>query len=138
MIPTTLLEAYKATCYEIIHPKVAIFIGQENEVLQTFLKENEITNWCFITAWNPFSNTLSTEENSVLNESLRLDLKDYKILEAQGKDTIGNWPPEPSFFVANISEYQAIALGKKYQQNAIVYGTINEPAKLITLVPVAL
>lgn len=137
MITTTLLEAYKATCYEIIDPKVAIFIGQENEALQTFLKENEITNWCFITAWNPFSNALPTEENSALNESLRLDLKDYKILEAQGKDTIGNWPPEPSFFVANISEDQAIALGKKYQQNAIVYGTINETARIITLVPIA-
>lgn len=137
MITTTLLEAYKATCYEIIQPKIAIFIGQENETLQIFLKENEFINWCFITAWNPYSNALSLEENSALNESLRLDLKDYKILEAQGKDTIGNWPPEPSFFVANISEDQAIALGKKYQQNAIVYGTINETARLITLVPIA-
>ena len=137
MITTKLLEAYKATCYEIIQPKIAIYIEKENEALQTFLKENEIINWCFITAWNPYSNALSQEENSSLNESLRLDLKDYKILEAQGKDTIGNWPPEPSFFVANISEDQAIALGKKYQQNAIVYGTINETARLITLVPKA-
>ena len=137
MITTKLLEAYKATCYEIIQPKIAIYIGKENEALQTFLKENEIINWCFLTAWNPYSNALSQEENSALNESLRLDLKDYKILEAQGKDTIGNWPPELSFFVANISEAQAIALGKKYQQNAIVYGTINETPRLITLVPIA-
>ena len=41
MITTTLLEAYKATCYEIIQPKIAIFIGQENETLQIFLKEND-------------------------------------------------------------------------------------------------
>ena len=45
MIPTTLLEAYKATCYEIIQPNIEIFIGQENEALQTFLKENGVKSY---------------------------------------------------------------------------------------------
>ena len=136
MISTNLFEAYKATCYEIIDPKIEIFIGQENEALQTFLKVNHFENWCFITAWNPFSNALTTEQNIALNHSLSLDLIDFKLFQAQGKDTIGSWPPEPSFFVANITEDEAIALGKKYQQNAIIYGTIHETAKLITLVEV--
>lgn len=136
MISTTLLEAYKATCFEIIQAKIEIYIGKENKAFETFLIENEITNWCFITAWNPFSNALTNKQNIALNKSLSLDLKDYKLFQAQGKDTIGSWPPEPSFFVANIIEDQAIALGKKYQQNAIVYGTIHETARLITLVEV--
>jgi hypothetical protein len=67
---------------------------------------------------------------------LKNDLKPYKIYSAQGKDSIGNWPPELSFFVANIDENDAIALGKKYQQNAFVYGILNDKAKLITLVPI--
>ena len=136
MISTTLLEAYKATCYEILNPKIEIFIGQENEELQTFLKENEIKSWCFITAWNPYSRALSKDENEELNSQLKNDLKPYKIYSAQGKDSIGNWPPELSFFVANIDENDAIALGKKYQQNAFVYGILNEKVKLITLVPI--
>ena len=136
MISTTLLEAYKATCYEILNPKIKIFIGQENEELQTFLKENEIKSWCFITAWNPYSKGLSKDENEELNIKLKNDLKPYKIYAAHGKDSIGNWPPEASFFVANIDENDAIALGKKYQQNAFVYGILNEKAKLITLVPI--
>lgn len=136
MISNTLLEAYKATCFEIIQAKIEIYIGKENKAFETFLIENEITNWCFITAWNPFSNALTNKQNIALNKSLSLDLKDYKLFQAQGKDTIGSWPPEPSFFVANIIEDQAIALGKKYQQNAIVYGTIHETARLITLVEV--
>ncbi len=59
MIPTTLLEAYKATCYEILSPKIEIYIDQENATLQTFLKANQFTSWCFITAWNPYSKLLT-------------------------------------------------------------------------------
>ena len=134
MIPTTLLEAYKATCYEIIDPKVAIYIGQENEVLQTFLKENEITNWCFITAWNPFSKALSLQENKELNMFLEADLDGYSIFPGEGKDTIADWPPEISFFVGNITREQAIVLGEKYEQNGIVFGMVDELPELIVLV----
>jgi hypothetical protein len=134
MITTELLEAYKATCYEIINPKIQIYIDIENEVLFNFLKENYISSWCFITAWNPYSKELSNDENIHLNNRLEKELKDYKIYAAQGQGTTGDWPPESSFFVVDISEGDAMALGKKYKQNAIVYGNNDGKAKLITLV----
>jgi hypothetical protein len=136
MITPELLEAYKATCYEIINPKIEIFIDKENKALFNFLSENTISSWCFITAWNPYSKELSMNENMDLNNQLEKELKDYKIYAAQGKGTIGDWPPEPSFFVTNITEVDAIALGKKYKQNAIVYGNYDGHAKLITLVAI--
>jgi hypothetical protein len=134
MITTELLEAYKATCYEIINPKIQIFIDIENEALFNFLKENYISSWCFITAWNPYSKELSNDENIHLNYRLEKELKDYKIYDAQGQGTTVDWPPEPSFFVVDISEGDAMSLGKKYKQNAIVYGKNDGKAKLITLV----
>jgi hypothetical protein len=137
MISKELLEGYQATCYSILNPNIDIYLGKENEVLRSFLKEQSFDSWCFITAWNPFSKALSLEENIALNKKLENDLSIYTIFPAAGKDTLGDWPPEPSLFVANITEDQAIALGKKYQQNAILYGTFNEPARLITLVPLA-
>jgi hypothetical protein len=136
MINSALLEAYQTTLYEVFEPKITITIANENQELQKFLKENNYSQWCFITAWNPYSMLLSQEENTNLNRLLELDLKDFPIYAGQGKDAKGEWPPEDSYFVANISEQQAIALGTKYNQNAIVFGTLNEKAKLLLLQPV--
>ena len=134
MISKELLLGYEATCYSILNPKIDIYLGKENEALQSFLKEHDFTSWCFITAWNPFSKTLSLKENQRLNSLLEQDLNSYALFAAEGKDTIGNWPPEISFFVGNISREDSIFLGKKYEQNAIVFGVIDEIAELILLV----
>ncbi len=134
MISKELLLGYEATCYSILNPKIDIYLTKENEALQSFLKEHHFNSWGFITAWNPFSNALSLENNQRLNSLLEQDLTNYVVFPAEGKDTIGNWPPEISFFVAGITKEEAIDLGKKYKQNAIVYGEINSPAELILLV----
>jgi Protein of unknown function (DUF3293) len=136
MISKELLAGYQATCYTILNPKIDIYLGKENEALQSFLKDQNFDSWCFITAWNPFSNALTLPENKALNAKLEADLINYVVFPAEGKDTLGDWPPEISFFVANITEEDAVALGKKYQQNAIVYGRNNETARLITLVSI--
>ena len=134
MISKELLEGYQATCYSILNPNIDIYLSKENEVLQSFLKEQHFDSWCFITACNPFSKALSLEENNALNKKLEADLSIYTIFPAAGKDTLGDWPPEISFFVGNISKKQALFLGKKYEQNAIVFGDIITLATLILLV----
>jgi hypothetical protein len=134
MISKELLLGYEATCYSILNPKIDIYLTKENEALQSFLTEHHFNSWCFITAWNPFSNALSLEENQRLNSLLEQDLTNYAVFPAEGKDTIGNWPPEISFFVGGISKEEAIDLGKKYEQNAIVYGEIAALPELIILV----
>lgn len=136
MITTSLFEAYMATCYEIINPKIEIFINDENEKLQLFLKEHHIKSWCFITAWNPYSTVLTEEENIALNLLLKEDLNQHPVYLGQGKDAQGIWPSEASFFVGNITLNKAKELGIKYRQNAIVFGEINQKAQLITLVAV--
>lgn len=132
MITKELVQAYKATCYSILNPKIEIYLGNENEALQSFLREESFVSWCFITAWNPFSKELSLEENTALNKKLESDLIHYTIFPAIGKDTLGEWPPEISFFVGNISKEKSLFLGKKYEQNAIVYG--EEMPELLILI----
>ncbi len=134
MISKELLVGYQATCYSILNPKIDIYLDRENVVFQSFLKDQHIESWCFITAWNPFSKALTLDENISLNKELEADLKNYTVFPAEGKDTLGNWPPEISFFVANISKEQANFLGKKYEQNAIVYGEVKKMSELIILV----
>ena len=134
MITKELIQAYKATCYSILNPKIDIYLEKENEALQSFLKEESFDSWCFITAWNPFSNALSAEENKALNKKLEADLIKYDVFPGAGKDTLGKWSPEISFFVGNISKEQAMFLGKKYEQNAIVFGDAQKKADLVILV----
>ena len=134
MISKELLLGYEATCYSVVNPKIDIYLKKVNAELNSFLKEHNFTSWCFITAWNPFSIALSLEKNNELNALLEADLKEYNIYPAEGKDTLGDWPPEISFFVGNISREQAIFLGEKYEQNAIVFGTVDELPELIILV----
>ena len=134
MISKELLFGYEATCYSIVNPKIDIYLKKENTELNFLLKTNKFNSWCFITAWNPFSKALSLEQNKELNLLLEADLDGYIIFPGEGKDTIGDWPPEISFFVGNITREQAIFLGKKYKQNAIVFGAVAELPELIVLV----
>ena len=134
MISKELLLGYEATCYSVVNPKIDIYLKKVNAELNSFLKEHNFTSWCFITAWNPFSKALTLDKNNELNALLEADLKEYNIYPAEGKDTLGDWPPEISFFVGNISREQAIFLGEKYEQNAIVFGTVDELPELIILV----
>ena len=134
MISKELLFGYEATCYSIVNPKIDIYLKKENTELNFLLKTNKFNSWCFITAWNPFSKALSLEKNKELNLLLEADLDGYIIFPGEGKDTIGDWPPEISFFVGNITREQAIFLGKKYKQNAIVFGAVAELPELIVLV----
>jgi hypothetical protein len=136
MISKELLMAYQATCYSIINPKIDVYLNEENEEFNRFLKIHQFTSWCFITAWNPFSKALSLKENNALNAQLEADLKEHSIFPALGKDTIGDWPPEISFFVGNIAMEEAMILGNKYSQNAIVFGSLGQKAALITLEPI--
>lgn len=134
MITKELIQAYKATCYSILNPKIDIYLEKENEALQSFLKEESFDSWCFITAWNPFSKALSLEDNTARNKLLEKDLSAYHVFSAEGKDALGNWPSEISFFVGNITKEQAVLLGKKYEQNAIVFGEAQKKADLVILV----
>ena len=134
MITKELLQAYEATCYSILAPEIDIYLTNENSDLQQFLIKHKFTTWCFITAWNPYSKALSLEDNIARNKLLEKDLSAHHVFSAEGKDASGIWPPEISFFVGNITKEQAVLLGKKYEQNAIVYGEVQKNADLVILI----
>jgi hypothetical protein len=134
MLSSDLLNGYLATCYQIHDPAIDIYISKENSALNSFLIQNNYFSWCFITAWNPYSVEQPNETNNTLNALLKADLSDFMLYDGQGKDTLGDWPPELSFFVANISKEKTKELASKYKQNAVVFGELNKPAELLVLV----
>ncbi|MFK7932107.1 MAG: DUF3293 domain-containing protein [Saprospiraceae bacterium] len=87
-----------------------------------------------MTAWNPQSQPLPHVENKNRNQQLAADLANYTTFPAAGVPAAGeNWQSEISFFVLNISRENAITLGRKYDQLAIVFGEVEQEPELIFL-----
>jgi hypothetical protein len=89
-------------------------------------------SWALITASNPYSQILAELENQQRHQKLKEHLQElqYPWLEALGRDQTGTWTPEPSFWILGIERSQAIAIGRQFEQNAIVYGELHQPAEL--------
>lgn len=128
------IKAYTATDFQV-YPSakkvVSIRVNQKNKVLDQFLEA--ANTWAFITAWNPKSEALSPIENKQRNELLVEEVKKRSFIyfPGAGVPDDDNWSPEDSFLIVDISKEAAIALGKKYRQNAIVFGEVGGVAELV-------
>lgn len=126
-----LINAYRNTSYNVFEPKISIRIGETNPVLDALLREYDCTEWAYITAYNPFSEVLSEEENMERHKQLKATLKEYALFEGEGVGTDPSWKPERSLLILGISEGDAEKLGEKFQQNAIVVGELQEAPRLL-------
>jgi hypothetical protein len=120
-----LINAYLETNYVVFvnESEVVIKIGEQlPKTLIDLLSNIESKSWAFITAWNPSSQLTTDEINLQQNSQLFDEMSiNYLILEGIGKSKDGNWS-EASYFVVGISRSEASEVGKKYRQNAILYG----------------
>ena len=126
-----LVEAYKETDFNIYEPRITINVGKVNQELDQLLKTHNCIDWAYITAWNPYSELTDHSINEENNNRLRNDLNKYKLYEGEGVGSDKSWEPEKSFLILGIPLDEAILIGKKYRQNAIVVGKLNEPPQLI-------
>ena len=76
-------------------------------------------SFAHMTAENPANKTMSAKENAVRNKELEAELeaRGYEAVKIGGK--YGR--PEKSFFVPEISEADAIEIGKKYGQESVAH-----------------
>lgn len=112
---------------------VSIRVGERSELLGRLLGQAGTTTWCFITAWNPASVELTERENRVRNRRLRASLGAVakQVFAGMGLPAEGAWTPEESFLALGVTRAQAIALGREYGQNAVVWGEQEKPAALL-------
>ncbi len=126
----SLIDSYLKTRYLVFNPSLSIFAESFNPMLDLFLKEQGRTEWAYLTAANPGSKIISVVENQKRNQELRLELKAFPVFEGEGRGEDSFWNPEFSFLVLGISEKNALSLGKKFQQNAILVGKMDQRSKL--------
>ena len=124
-IPDELVAAYRAAEYRVTSDDQAFVlqIGQRSDELARKFELIGKAGATFITAENPFSQAASAEENATNHASLYQDLASTGavIMEGAGQGEDPAWPAEASYLAIGISCEQACELGRKYQQNAIVW-----------------
>jgi hypothetical protein len=126
-----LIEAYKETDFNIYEPQITINVGKVNQELDQLLTTHNCIDWAYITAWNPYSEITDAKLNEQNNNQLRNDLIGYTVFDGEGVGSDPSWEPEKSFLILGISLDDAVLIGKKYRQNAIVAGEVNEAPQLI-------
>lgn len=84
-----------------------------------FHAEWEVTNYAVITAWNPYSNLRSKEENCISNHKLEQQLNHVKYVPVTVGDQTFEWFEES--YAAELTPQAAIDLANQFQQNAIYY-----------------
>ena len=131
MIP--LIAAYKKTRYHVFNTGITICIDENNVLLDALLSKQDAKSWAYITAYNPFSQTLTDATNDARHLQLLHSVAAFSSFEGEGKGANESWPPEKSLLILGISKEQAIAIGNEYEQNAIVYGEAGQAAQLLLL-----
>ena len=117
-----LIDSYLKTSFEVagkftLRPRI-----KSDEIEKLFLQGNHQSASC-ITAFNPASRVCSDAENLSSHEKLIQEIESMKIQFASmiGHCTHGQWKSEKGLFLLGVSLDQAKQVGRKFNQNAIVF-----------------
>ncbi len=110
-----------------------IRIGELNPSLDAWLAGLEASSGVFVSAANPASRPLPDDENEVRHAFLCREMKelDYPIFQGAAVADAGDWPVEVGLLVLQVSEARARALGRDYDQNAVVWVALGEAPRLL-------
>lgn len=135
-IDPLMLSAYKETEYRVfgVLPFV-LRIGEHSASLAKLYAQTRTDCGAFITACNPFSRVVDDIVNANQQKRLANEFQQRSLIffDGIGAHPSGGWPDEPSFFVLGLPLETAKTLGKKYQQNAIVWSGADAIPELILL-----
>lgn len=135
-ISALIIKAYLETDYCVFNESEFVLrIGIANESLAKLYKRHKTNCGVFVTAFNPFSNHVGKATNTARQNELAKELnwRNLTFFDGIGKHPSGEWAAEPSYFVLGLSLEAAKALGKKYDQNAVVWCGSDAIPKLVLL-----
>ena len=115
-----LREAYESTAYRVDEgPRggFVIRVGERSADADALLAIAGATDWAFITACNPRSVALSTEENAARMARLARLVRDRGLAHYRGAGVgvDASWTPEPSLLVLGLAEHEAVALARAFE-----------------------
>ena len=136
MIPEPLVVAYQAAHYVVFgEPAIVLKVHEPNAHLDALLEAKRAGCAAFVSAANPHGLRRRLVENVVAFHALRNVVRKsrYLCFEGEGRDPKGVWRPEGSVLVLDIPREEAEALGRRFEQNAIVYVEKGGAPELVLL-----
>jgi hypothetical protein len=124
-IPVDKIEAYLDTHYRVgVGPDTFVLrVGQQSSALA--LRYAAIGSDCalFITAFNPLGQKQQDAANEAAHARLGEQLRatSSHVIEGEGADADGNWPPEKSYLAIGIGVDTARELGSRFRQDAVIW-----------------
>ncbi len=123
-IDRNMVQAYLETDYRVdADPPLTLKIGLAHPGLAALHQEHQVQTSAFITAWNPFSRKHPKADNNARQAGFKADLDalEWVSVAGIGQHPSNEWEGEPSLLVLGISRQQAMDLGDRLEQNAIVW-----------------
>ena len=101
--------------------------------MRCWLETAGAARFAILTAHNPGSEDVESEENLLRQAQLECALLElgYEPYAGENVADDDSWPAEESCFVPGISVAEALALGERYGQNAIICGGADGKAELV-------
>lgn len=136
-INSTLDSEYHATTYRVYGPlgttPIDLHAGETSARLDELLEDCALEHWAFITAWNPASRSLPADVNNTRHTELLqlVRARSWRFYAGSGIPSNSDWDPERSVLVLGISRDEAVNLGKRFGQNAVLAGQRGGKAQIV-------
>jgi hypothetical protein len=133
--------AYERAVYGVFaSPGIEFRIGQPSDVLDAMMAINHVRSAAFVSSANVRGVATPENERRLAEFLLRSQVDSleaspkYRIYHGEGRDPEGKWTAEPSVLIMGIPRGEAEALGRRLEQNAIVWIEKGKPPELLVLV----
>lgn len=141
-IDPAIVMAYREThyCVQCEHllglgDALELRIDHPSEQLKALYKLTHQTQCTFVTACNPFSQSVTDAVNVARQDKLgaELERRGLKFFPGIGQHPTNGWRGEPSYLVLGLDLEAAKSLGNRYEQNAIVWAGPDAIPQLVLL-----
>lgn len=137
MITQQLHQAYLETHYSVnaATTRLVLRIGQRCAGLAEIHAAAGVTCSAYLTAFNPYSRQLETPQNHARQLQLQEQLarKGINTLTGYGQHPSNDWPAEESVLALGLGRDAAAAVGRQWEQNAIVWSGPDAVPQLVLL-----
>jgi hypothetical protein len=136
-----LRAAYERADYVVYaSPGIQFHVGEPSDVLEAMMAMNHVRTAAFVSSANTRGVATPENERRLADFLLRGALdgpavnKKYRVYQGEGRDPEGKWNAEPSVLIMGIPRAEAEALGRRLEQNAIVWIEKGRAPELVVLV----
>jgi hypothetical protein len=124
-ISSELIRAYREAHYIVLDEgtEIRLKVGTVNLELARLMSNKNASTASVLTAYNPYSEVKTKQDNKLAQTQLRKRLKEMGIatLDAIGRDAMEQWEPEPSVLALDLTLKEAETIADEFGQNAFIW-----------------